>query len=130
MPRPGKGIGHSAEGGGGRDGILVVNFEVEIEHLVEIEGVDAGDGHAERVTDEIANVMVFEEGWVLGEDLTFFRLFHVGLEGHEAVFACLVEEVVHHFQRVDVGLLAELRTAKHAADSAYDLLDDVKRIGD
>ncbi len=87
----GQGIGHGTEGGGGLRGILVVHLEVEVEHLVEVEGIDAGDGHAQRIADEIANVMVFEEGGVLEEDLTLVGLFHVGLESHQAVLAGLVE---------------------------------------
>ena len=57
----GKGIGHRAEGGGGRRRVLMVNLQVRIEHLVEIERIDAGDGHAQGVTDKIAHAMVLEE---------------------------------------------------------------------
>ena len=85
----------------------MVDFHVEIEHLVEVEGVESGNGHAERVANEVANVMVLEECGILGKDLTFIGLFDVGLEGHEPVFAGFIEEVVHHFQGVDVGLLSE-----------------------
>src|ERR1035437_5542426 len=126
----GQGIGHGAEGGGGLSGILMVNLEVEVEHLVEIEGIDAGNGHAQGVADEIANVVVLEEGGILGKNSAFLRLFYVGFEGHQAVFAGLVEQVVHHFQSVDIGLLAELGGAEDATDSAADLLEDVEGIGD
>jgi hypothetical protein len=69
----------------------MMNFEIEVEHLIEIEGVDAGDGHAQGVTDEIAHVIILEEGWILGEDGTLLGLFDIGFEGHESVFAGLVE---------------------------------------
>src|SRR5260221_5347925 len=54
----GKGIGHGAEGGGGLGGILMMNLHVEVEHLVEVEGIDAGDRHAQGVTDKIARMMI------------------------------------------------------------------------
>ena len=41
MPEAGQRVGHGAEGGGGLVGVVMVDFHVEIEHLVEIEGVDA-----------------------------------------------------------------------------------------
>ena len=108
----------------------MVNFQIEVEHLIEIEGVDAGDGHAQRVADEIAHVMILEEGGILGEDGTLLGLFDVGFERHQSVFAGLVEQVVHHFQGVDVGLLAELGAAEDATDSASDFLEDMERIRD
>ena len=72
------------------------------------------------------NVMVLEEGRVLGEDRALVGLFDVGFERHQAVFAGLVEQVVHHFQSVDIGLLAELGAAEDAANAAGDFLDDVQ----
>ena len=56
-------------------GSVMVNFHVEVEHLVEIEGIDAGDGHAQGVANEIADVMVFQEGRVFGEDRTLVGFF-------------------------------------------------------
>jgi hypothetical protein len=109
---------------------VVVDFHIEVKHLVEIEGVDAGDGHAQGVAYEIANVMVLEEGRVLGKNRALLGLFDVGFEGHEAVFAGLVEQVVHHFQGVDVGLFAKLGAAEDGADSAADSLKDIEGIRD
>ena len=43
-PQAGQGIAHGAERGRGRCGIVMVNFHVEVEHLVEVEGIDTGDG--------------------------------------------------------------------------------------
>src|SRR5450631_1441807 len=125
-----QGIGYGAESGGGRSRVLMMHLKVKVEHLVEIEGVDAGNGHAERVADEIANVVVLEECRVLREDSTLVRLFDVGFQSHQAVFTGLVEQVIHHLQGFDIGLLAELGAAEDAADSATDLLEDVERIRD
>src|SRR5579864_1728421 len=108
----------------------MVNFQVEVQHLVEVESIHTGDGHAQRVADKIANVVILEECRVLGKNSTLLRLFDVGFQGHESIFAGLVEQVVQHFQSVDIGLLAELRTAKDAGDSPRDLLQDVQGIGD
>ena len=125
-----QGIGYRAEGRGGRGGILMVNLEVEVEHLVEVEGVDAGDGHAQRVTNEIANMMVLEEGGILGKYRALGGFFHVRFEGHQPVFTGLIEQVVQHFQSVNVSLLAELGAAEDAPDAAPDLLEDVEWISD
>ena len=64
----------------GCGGILMVNFQIEVEHLVEVESVDAGDGHAQRVTDEIAHMMILEESRVLGKNGTLAGLFDVGFQ--------------------------------------------------
>ena len=60
----------------------------------------------------------------------FCRLLHVGFQRHQSFFARFVQQVVHHLQRVDIGLLAEFRSAEDAADSANDFLDDVQRVRD
>ena len=39
-PQAGQRIGHGAERGGGLRGVVVMHFHVEVEHLVEVEGVD------------------------------------------------------------------------------------------
>ena len=73
---------------------------------------------------------IFEDGGTFGKQGTLLRLFDVVLEGHQAVFAGLVEEFVHHLQRVDVGLLAVFGARENADDSAGDLGENVERIGD
>ena len=60
----------------------------------------------------------------------FCGLFDIGFESHESVFAGLVEQVVHHFQSVDVGLLSELGAAEDSTDAASNLLEDMERIRD
>jgi hypothetical protein len=108
----------------------MVDFQVEVEHLVKIEGVDASDGHAERVTDEIADVVIFENGGAFGEEGAFIGLLDVVLEGHESIFSGFVEEVVHHFQRIDVGFLGVLGAAEDTDYACDNLLEDVERVGD
>src|ERR1700722_10636301 len=105
-------------------------FQIEVEHLVEIEGVDPGDGHAQRIADKVTNVVIFHKAGVLGKNRTLARLFHIALQRHQAVFAGLVEQVIHHFEGVDIGLLAELGSAECSADSSGDRFDDVQRIRD
>ena len=90
----------------------------------------AGDGHAQGVADKVADVMVLEEGRVLGEDRALVGFFDIAFEGHESVFAGLVKQLIHHFQGVDVALLAELGAAENAGDAARNFLEDVQRIGD
>src|SRR5579863_8442686 len=107
-----------------------MDFHIEIEHLIEIEGVDSGNGHAERIADKVADVVVFEDGGAFGEHRTFFGLFDVVLKSHQSVFAGLVQQVVHHFQRIDVSLPGVLGAAEDTSDAANNLLEDVQRVGD
>src|SRR5580704_13657982 len=103
-------------------------FQIEVEHLVEIESVDPGDGHAQRVANEVTNMMVLDEAGVLGKDCALGRFFDIALQRHQSVFARLVKQVVHHFQGVDVGLLAELGAPECSSDSGDNRFDDVQRI--
>ena len=43
----GQGIGHAVERGRGQPSLMMMDFKIEVEHLVEIEGIDSGDGHAQ-----------------------------------------------------------------------------------
>jgi hypothetical protein len=128
--KTGKRIGHRTESSGRLRGIVVVDFQVEIEHLVKIKGINSSDSHAQRVTHKIANVMVFQECGIFRKDRTFFGFFDVGLQGHQSFFPRLVEQVIHHFQSVDIGLFAKFTATEDAADSAGNLLDDVEGVGD
>ena len=109
---------------------MMMNFEVEIEHLIEVEGIDAGDGHAQGIADEVADVGVPENGGRMREHRTLVGLLNVVLKSHETIFAGFVEQVVHHLQRIDVSLPGKFGAAEDAAHSAGDLFEDVKRIGD
>ena len=44
----GQRISHGAESGSRGGRIVMMNFQVKIQHLVEVEGVDAGDGGAQE----------------------------------------------------------------------------------
>jgi len=80
------------------------------------------------VANEIADVMVLEESRILGKDGALLRFFDIGFESHQSVFAGFVEQVVHHFQGVDIGLLAELGGAEDGTDTASDLFENVEWI--
>src|SRR5581483_2874984 len=95
----------------------------------QVEGVDARDGHAKGIADEIANMVILEKGRIFREQRAFVWFFDVGFERHQSVFAGLVQQVVHHFQRIDVGLLAKFGAAEYPGDARRDFLDNVKRIG-
>jgi hypothetical protein len=108
--------------------IAVMNFQIKIEHLIKIKGINPRDCHAERVADEVPGMVVMEEGGVFRKDGALFGFLHIGLESHKAVFARLVEQVVHHLEGVNVGLFAELGSSENTGDSSHDFLDDVQRI--
>src|SRR5712691_2133118 len=126
----GQGIGHAGEGGSRQPGAVVMNLEIEVEHLVQIEGIHSSNRHTQGITDKVTDVMVFENGWAFGEQLTFVRLFHVTFEGHQPVFTGLVQQVVHHFEGIDVSLPGVFGASENAANPAGNLFKDVERIGD
>ena len=107
-----------------------MNFQIQIEHLVKIERIHAGNGHAQRIANKIPHVMVLEDRGPLGKQRTLVRFFHVALKRHKPVFAGLVQQVIHHFQRIGIGLLAVFGSAKNSRNPPGNLLEDVKRIGD
>src|SRR5580704_3470477 len=108
----------------------MMNLHVEIEHLVEIEGVDSRNGHAQRIADKVAHVMVFENLWTFGKQGALVGLLHVGLQGHQSFFAGFVQEVVHHLQRVNISLLVVLRAAEYCAKARPNLLENMNGISD
>ncbi len=54
---------------------------------------------------------------------------HVHLHAQQSLFAHLVQELVHHLQRVQVARFVERRAFQHAHQSVRDFLEDVQRIG-
>src|SRR5579864_3292587 len=74
--------------------------------------------------------MVLHEGSIVGKHRTLLGFFDVILQGHQAILAGLVEQVVHHLQRIDISLLAELGSAEDSHNSGRDFLDNVQWIGD
>ncbi len=113
----------------GHAGVVVVNFQVEIQELVEIKSFHSADRHAHGVTEVVADVVILEKGRILGEDRTLGRILDVGFQRHQALAARLVEEFIHHFEGVEVALFSEFRASEHAHKSGDDLLQNVERIG-
>src|SRR5215831_3706312 len=108
----------------------MMDFNVQIEKLIEIECLDSADRHSHGVAKVVTHVMVFDECRILGEDWAFFRILNVALERHQALTASLVEKVVHHLQGIKIALLGESRTLEYAHDSAHDLFQNVEGVGD
>ena len=68
MPSPGSESAMVLSAETGSPASLVMDFHVGIEHLVEIEDFDASaDGHAHRVANEVAEMVIGEKLFVLGE---------------------------------------------------------------
>ena len=83
-----------------------------------------------RIADEVADMMIFEKCGTFGKDGTLVRLFDVVFERHKAIFAGLIEQVVHHFQRIHICLFGEFGAAKDPADASGNLFENVKRVSD
>ena len=65
-----------------------------------------------RIADEGRGVMILEEAGIFLEYRAFGRLLDVVFNAHEALFADLVAELVHHLEGVEVTGLAELRASR------------------
>ena len=109
---------------------MMMDLEVQVEHLVQIKSVDAGNGHAQGIANKVPDMVILENCWRLGEQRTLVRFFDVVLEGHQSVFAGFVEQVIHRLQRIDVGLLVVFGAGENASNPCGNLLEDVKWIGD
>ena len=104
MPKSGKRIRHGAQCLHRLGGIVMVYVHIQLHHLVEIEGFDAAaDRHAHGVADEIANVMIFDEGGILRQDRALGRILDVCFERDQSILARLVQQVVHHLQRFEIS---------------------------
>ena len=110
--------------------VVVMNFHIQIQQLIQIERLRARDRHAERVANKVAHVVVFQELRMLGKNGALGGLLHIGLKPHQPFLARLVEELVHHLQGIDVSLFGEFGSAKHSRYAGRDFLENVERIGD
>src|SRR6202140_4842990 len=75
-------------------------------------------------------MVIFHEGFVFREQWPFVRIFDIGLQGYESLFARLLQQLIHHLQSVYIPLLAVLTAPKRSQQAAYHLLYGVNRIGD
>ena len=78
----GKGISHRAKGGGRLSGVVMMDFHVQVEHLIEFEGVESRDRHTPGVADKITHMVVLKESRILGKNGTLVRFLDVGFERH------------------------------------------------
>src|ERR1700688_1787978 len=75
-------------------------------------------------------MVIFHEGFVFREQWAFVRIFDIGLQSYESLFARLLQHLIHHLQSVYIPLLAVLTGPKRSQQAAYHLLHGVNRIGD
>ena len=107
-----------------------MHFHVEFHHLVHIERLHAaGDGRTQCVADKVFGVMIVEEIRIVLEDGAFLRLFDVVLDAEQALFAHLVQELVHHFQGAEIARLSKRRAFEHAQQTRSNPFQDVDGIG-
>src|SRR6266851_9293848 len=109
---------------------MMMHFHVQIQHLIQLESVDAGDCHAQGVANKVTNVMMLQELRPGRQNRTLVGLFHVALKGHQSLLARFVQQIEHHLQRLKVALLTEFGSAKHTTDSSSNALQDVERVCD
>ena len=97
---------------------MVLHIHIEFHHLIDVEWIDAaGDGHAHGVAGEIAHAAIGEEGRKLLEDFALLRRLNIAFNREHAFAADLVEEFVHHFERVEVARLVEAGMAEDGLQS-------------
>ncbi len=89
-------------------GRVVVDFHIQVQQLVEIERLYPADGHAQGVAKIVASVMVFQKGRVFRKDRALVGCFHIVFQGHQSLAARFIEQVIDHFQRIQIALFGEL----------------------
>jgi len=76
-------------------GLLVMGLQLHVHEILQLHGIGVAVHHeAQVVGDELEGVMVGQDLGVTLEDGALGRGLHVLLQGHEAVFARLVEQLV------------------------------------
>src|SRR5580704_905234 len=108
---------------------MMMDLKIEIQHLVEIESVNARDGHAKRIANKVHGMMIFESLGSFREQRTLLWLFHVAFQRHQAILAGLVQKVIQRFKRLQISLFVVLGASEDPADTTRNLLENVKRIG-
>ena len=81
----GQGIGHAAQRSDRHTGGVVVDFQVEVQQLVEIKGFHSADGHAQGVAEVVASVMVFQEADTWRGSGLSVGFLDVIFQGHQAL---------------------------------------------
>src|SRR5579864_1058811 len=104
-------------------------IHIRFHHLVDIEWLNAPrDRHPHGVADEIPYVMILQECWILRKNRTLVRLLDIAFQCDQALLARLVQQVVHHLERLDIPGFREFRPAKHSSDSGANLFQNVQGI--
>ncbi len=107
-----------------------MHLHIQLHHLVHVKGLDTpGNGGPQRVAHKLQRVMVAEKLGVILEDRAFLGLFHVHLHAQQTLFAHLVQELVHHLERVQVARLGEGRAFQRAHEPGNDRFQDADRVG-
>src|SRR6202167_5741459 len=110
---------------------MMVKLPIQLHHLLDIERFDcAAGGHAQRVADEVEDMMILDYRRKGGEGLTLFRLFDIGLDGCQTFLPRTAEQLEQHLEGVQIELGRESGPLEDSNEASHDLLQDVKRVGD
>ena len=74
---------------------VMVGVNFAIHQVFNLVGVEvACDHHAQIVGDELHHMVVMGQVWVFVEQTRVVRVFHILLDGHQAIFASFLQDVV------------------------------------
>ena len=108
-----------------------MDFHVEFHHLIDVEWFHTPTNrHAQGVTDEVADVMIFQKRRIFGENLALGGIFDVRFQSNQSIFSGTVKQVVHHLQRFQISLLGEFGAAQNHTQAASDLFQNMQWVGD
>jgi hypothetical protein len=100
-------IRHRGQSGDRLIGAAVLNLNIEVQHLVHVEGPYASSpGHTHGVADKAANVKVMNEVRIGVEDHALFRLLDIHLNRQHAGAPDLIQQLEHHLQQGQIALPA------------------------
>src|SRR5437868_6743110 len=127
--KSGQRVCRSAQSRDGLTCLLMMDFHVDLHHLIEIERFDsASDGSAHRVTHKIENVMIVQELWVFRKYGALGWLLDIAFDPNQAFLSRLVQKLVHHFQGFQIAIPGEPGTLKYPNEPADDFLQDVEGV--
>ncbi len=109
----------------------MVDVQIGFHHGIDFQRIHtAGDGHAQRVAEEVKGVMLRHELRVFVEDLPFGRVIDFFFQFRGSGLAGQGEQLVEHLERFEITHLGEGAAGEHANQALPDLNQNRQGIGD
>ena len=109
---------------------MVVGFHFVVHQVLDFQGIEvAGNHHPQIIGDELDEMVVGQQFGVTGEQRAALGLFDIVLDGHQALFPGLGEDVVEHGHDRQVALLGVFGALEGGGDGPHGSLQVLAGVG-